>query len=257
MRKRPCNLPAKTLKPIGPPAYPRHARELFADLRLQIESELQRGLSFQRLGAMIGQPRSTTHYWFEVYDHPHVIAFVALLEWLSPCRRQEFIEKHCRVLPSLSDPRLARFQPQVRELLLSTKQRTGLTILTGGTEGLRTFLVTAFCHTLEPRSRRQRQIAGIDVHLPDDIVPASSLFYFDSNLRPRVLRDAIGTVWRRVQTSSAHFLVFNGVWGRVPHIRPDLLALSRPKHVVLAEEMSPTLMRASRSIATANVIRLC
>src|SRR5271154_7021102 len=91
----------KTGQLITAPAYPFSARDLFSDLRSRLADEHGCLMKFDRLAQMIGKYKSTTHAWFENYHPPHILAFMLLIERLSPEKRLAFLEKHCRAYPTL------------------------------------------------------------------------------------------------------------------------------------------------------------
>jgi len=221
---------------IVPPAYPFTARQLFGQLRSRLADEHQNHPSFERLARMIGRPTSTTHHWFGMYDHPHVIGFMALLERLSSASRLAFIEMHCRVLPTLADPRLAHSPEQDFRFADLLNQAAGLTAVTGGTDYSRTFLLTALGHSFRRCDGRQKPPAGIDVHQPRLFVPVTSLTYIDDSLALHRIRELTLKVWPRIMTSNARLLLFNRVWSLVPEVREDLLRCAQRKNVVIAEE---------------------
>ena len=235
---------------IAPPDYPFTARQLFGDLRSRLDDEHKTHMSFERLARLIGQATSTTHHWFRIYDHPHVIGFMALLERLSPASRQTFIETHCRVLPTLADPRLTHSPEQVVRFEFLLNQARGLTVLAGGTDWSRIFLVTAFGHYCRHCNGRQKPPAGIDIHRPSRFVPVASLTYIDDSLALHRIRELTIKAWPRIMTSNARLLLFNRVWSLVPEVREDLVRCARRKNVVIAEEGVPKLAGLRSKIST-------
>jgi hypothetical protein len=79
--------------------------------------------SFSRLAWMIGETTSKTHYWFNVFGHPHVVAFLCLLERLPDHKRQEILNLYCRELPTLDHSRLAHDPKGLPRLLDYTQIR--------------------------------------------------------------------------------------------------------------------------------------
>lgn len=225
---------------IKAPAYPFTARDLFGDLRRRLSREHRFKITLDRLGQIMGQSISTTHHWFEVYPHPHVLGFMSLLERLSPSQRHAFIEGHCRVFPSLTQPRLAHSPARSAKLFALLTKKAGLSIVTGGTEAGRIFLVTAFANTFTDVDEKHRSAGGIDLHFPSDVVPIGSIFYIDSARGLDHIRQVTRKIWPRLLTSRAPLLLFNRVWSSVPEVRNDVLRLSQYKHIILADEEMPS-----------------
>lgn len=249
MRRRLCESTISKAGLIRPPAYPFDARVLFRELRFRLSAEHGESIGYERLGQLIGKPKSTAYHWFDLFDHPHVLAFMCLIERLSPEQRQVFIESHCRALPSLEHPSIGHAPGKVgmlSELLLQTR---GLTLIVGGADTMRTFLVTALAHTYRRIRMKAKDPLGIDLHRPFDFVPAESLTYCAPG-------DALGAkelterLLPRLLTSKERLLIFNGVWSTLPEVRHDLLRCCGRNHVVLVEAGFPNL-RALQSTVSA------
>lgn len=87
-----------------------------------MDKEHGRHLGLAELAQIMEVPRSTAHFWFTAYDHPHVRGLMALLEQLTQSERKAFVASLCRVLPSLDDPVLTHAANPLKELLLALKQ---------------------------------------------------------------------------------------------------------------------------------------
>ena len=170
---------------IIPPAYPFRGGELLQDLRSRIEKIHQCPISLEELARMMGQPRTSVWSWFSVYHHPHLTAFMALLERLSGAQRQSFIESFCREFPIVSHPRLVGTVGKLDSLL---NQSVGLTVITGSTDRARTFVLTALGHSWTLRHGMQRRPDGIDIHEPITFVPVGGVHYIDQRLKPDRIR---------------------------------------------------------------------
>ena len=160
-------------------------------------------MSYERLARIMGQSTSTTHHWFGLFHHPHVLGFLSLLERLSPAQRHSFISAHCRNYATFDDPRLAHAPGRTGKLIELLKLKAGLTIVTGGTDSSRTFVFTALGHAATRAGGRLLSGAGIDLHLPTRFVPVESLVYIDEALGPNHARQLIQRIWPRVLTSAA------------------------------------------------------
>jgi hypothetical protein len=220
---------------IRPPAYPFTARDLLGELQVRLSNGPGQPLSFERLGKMVGRSKSTVHHWFTIYCHPHLLAFMCLLERLTPGQRQEYIEAHCRTFPTLNHPALVHSSATGRKLIELLEQQAGLTIVTGGTEFYRSFMLTALGHTYCQSTGRDPSVVGLDLVRPGRYVPIPSVVYIDGAIGLKQVRQLTCEVWPKLLTSPAPLLVLNGVWSSLPEVRRDVVRCSGHKHVILAE----------------------
>jgi hypothetical protein len=227
---------------ITPPAYPWTARQLFRALRAQLaEAEGTDSISFDRLAEIAGKSKSSTHYWFEVSTQLQVPAFLCWLERLAPAQRHAYVDAHCRDFPSLEHPCLAHSPAKNSKLEDLLRQKRGLTIVCGGTESARAFLVTALGHAYRRVRGKRQAAAGIDLHPPASLVPVESLIYLDGTATLNHIKELTLKKWPGILTSSAGLMIFHGLWSSVPEVREDIARCTRHKHVVLAEREAPEL----------------
>lgn len=212
-----------------------------ADLRTRLSAQLGEQMSFERLSQIIGKSKSTTHHWFNVFPQPHLLAFMGLLEQLSASERHSYIDSHCRIFPSFDHPWLAHSPANIDLLLDVTNQRKGLTIMTGGTELSRTFLIHAIGHSHRRTHRQSPGTVGLDLHKPEHFVPVLSFVYVDGNASRKHVLQIILKVWPRILTSSATHICLNGLWSLLPAIRHDIVRCAIKRHVVLAEAKIPNV----------------
>jgi hypothetical protein len=239
MNEQTRSLPTKDEGPIKLPAYPFSGRELFNQLRRRIEEQFRVKLTVRRLAKMLGMSPSTIQYWLGSCPHPQLIGFMSLLERLSPPERHAFIDEHGRILPSFTHPWLAdnaESQPEVFGLL---SKQAGLTLIGGGIESSRRFVLSAFGHAYSAINARKGVVLGIDLHCPTDFVPIESLYYIDGSLGLDHVRASVNKVWPKLLTSKGPLLLFNRIWSALPELRTDIIRLIRNKHVVLADEELP------------------
>ncbi len=197
--------------------------------------------SYSQLGAMIGQPKNSAHYWFNALPQRHVIAFLALLERLPDARRKAIINEFCRELPSFENPRLAHDPLAISHLENVLQQKHGLAWITGGTEFQRTFLITALGHSLPIIRGEHSILTGIDIHEPRKWVPVGSLFYFKSPASPKTLQRLIAETWPVICRSKASVVLLNGVWVLNPELHQNILGQSQERHVILSVNAMPQI----------------
>lgn len=216
---------------INPPAYPFTGDILWTDLQAAVSAEQGTKLARPFLARIIGKPRSNVYFWFHGVRHNQLLAFMCLLERLSPTTRQKFIEAHCRPCPTLEHRRF--FYPKgMRERVseLITKS-AGVTLITGGS--LKSFTLTALGHSFVLHSGSPA--AGLDIHRPDKIVPVTGVLYLEETPDRRQLRRLIFKAWPRLLVSTSGMLLLNGVLSRAPELRQDVIRLAKHKHVVIAD----------------------
>ena len=219
---------------INLPAYPFTGQILLDDLRARLSAQLGEQMSFERLSKIIGKSKSTTHHWFSVFPQPHLLAFMSLMEQLSPTQRHSYIDSHCRVFPNFEHPWLAHSSANIDLLLDVTNQLKGLTIITGGTELSRTFLIHAIGHSYR-RTHRSSGAVGLDLHRPDHFVPVDSFLYIDCTVGVNHVSQLVHKLWPRIMTSSATLICLNGLRALLPTLRRDIARCAVKRHVVLAE----------------------
>lgn len=238
---------------VTPPAFSFKGRDLFANLRKRLGAAEGRMLSLAEIGAIMGKPTSTTHFWLEFYEHPHVIGFMALLERLSSENRHAFIDAHCRVLPSLADPRIGRMSGELTRLL---NKKTGLTMISGSSDSVHSYLISAFGHAWSKMPNKRSLPAGIDLHLPNDFVPVIGIRYLEHSLSSKQVADLVSAIWPRILTAKAPLLLFNGLWSRLPELRGDIQRLTERKHVILADKELAGFRELERFKATQHLVEV-
>lgn len=228
--------PATNEALIRLPAYPYSGRELFGDLLHRLGRAFDPKLTVRRLSNLLGVPRSTVHYWLVAYPHPQVISFMGLLERLSPAEKHAFIDEHTRMLPAFGNlVDSASSRPGLPVLL---KKKSGVTLV-GGPEVSRRCVLAAVGNYYQATETRRRNISGIDLHRPNDLVPVEGVFYIDAAVGMENARTTVNKIWSRLCTSKAPLVLFNGVWSALPERRVDIIRLSRTRHVLMADGKLP------------------
>lgn len=214
------------------PAYPYTATEILAWIRSGLQGQHKRRVTYKTLGLWTGQLETTAHYWWSQSLHPHLIALMCLLEQMSPRLRNDLFAKYLRLAPSLDHPMFAHDLRNLSLLFQVLRRRSGLTLITGGTDSERTFILCALANAFTKLGPR-RNVTGLDLHRPAKFVPVSGMYYIDAdpNRRKRVLAG----VWPQIESSRAPLLLFNQAWSALPEQRAQILAWTKKRHVILAE----------------------
>jgi hypothetical protein len=149
---------------------------------------------------------------------------------------QRVLRSFLRQFPTLEHPRLVAKNPEmVRQLEQLLTLRRGLTMIRGGKNDDRTFVFTALGHAFLQVGGPLRMLAGMDTHTPREFVPIESVLYFRDTLTPQRLGSLVHEKWRQVTRSNAPLLMFNGILSVAPDLLPEIVALAKKRHVVVAE----------------------
>jgi hypothetical protein len=225
---------------ISAPAFPFSGPQLFQRIRMNLADVC--GFdepTFDRIAQILGVKTNKVHYWFTAYRHTHVIAFLSLLERLPEGKRVDLLNVFCRELPSLGSPRLTHDPLGISNLENLLRLASGLTLIRGGTEFQRTFVLTALGHSF-PRIKGPRAlVCGLDLHEPKNWVPLEGVLYFKEPLPPARVRDLMAQVWPRILSSDAPLVLLNSLWSAGPAFHVEILRLAKEHHVVVADGKIP------------------
>ena len=131
-----------------PPAYPFAPQDILTKLRRALQSQRGSSMIFRKIAQMTGQKTNSAHYWWHQSSYPHILAFISLIEQLSPASRQELVGGFCRVLPTLEHPRLSNNLQTLAVLLDVLRRPSGMTILSGGSDSERSLVTGVLGHAL-------------------------------------------------------------------------------------------------------------
>jgi hypothetical protein len=221
------------------PAFPVPGNKIFENIAAAVTASRGYLLKNQDLAKLMGQLPSTTSYWLSASSQPHLISLFCLLEQLTSEERILAVNKLCRVLPSLDDPRLRHNQSTVSALKKLLEQENGLTFITGGTPDQRTFLLSALGHYFCRVDTTHQTPVGLDTHEPTWFVPIETVSYLPDNHRPEKTSNAIRALWPDICSSNAPVVVLNGIWSAARELQKDILTLAERKHVIVADELGP------------------
>jgi hypothetical protein len=185
-----------------------------------------------------------------VLPHTHLIAFLSLVERLPDRKRLQLLSEYCRELPTLDNARLAHDALAVSNLESLLRKSNGLTLIRGGTDFQRTFLLTAMGHSFPRIGGPGATVHGLDLHEPRKWVPLEDMVYFKEPLRHARLKELIDAVWPEIQSSKAPLLLLNSIWSLVPHLHNDILNMARSQHVVVSDAKPPPPADLARRLET-------
>lgn len=214
------------------PAYPHAGTDIFTRVRAALTDFVGFQPSYPRLAEMIGFGGSKTHYWFNVFRHPHVIAFLCLLERLPDRKRAEILSSLCRELPTLDHVRMIVDPVAMSNLEDLLDSPSGLVVVRGGTDFERVFVATAIGAAFQ-NGNPKRAVAGLDVFPPKKWVPLEGVFYAKQALSPAKRREVLCGAWPSIQASRAQLFVFNGIWAVAAELQQEILNLANKNLVVI------------------------
>jgi len=230
-------IPPTEPTPFEPlPHQPDRVRPLMRAIKGQLEALQGREITYEDLAGYVGQAASSVFDKFQRAQQPQIEALLGWIERLPESTRNQLLNSACRCYPTLDHPRLNHDPAQVSQLKTLFRQANGLTLVQGGNDGLRTFLITALghsCGTLEPE---RRQVCGIDVHEPDWFVPVDGVVYLHNLLDPSRMREGVHRAWPAIAEMKSRLTILNGVWSKVRDLEAEINQLSLRRHVIVADE---------------------
>ncbi len=232
---------------IPPSVYrPDRVRSLLFATKLELERFHGRELTFDELGRFAGQAASTAFDKLQKSKHPQVEALLGWLERLPEAVRSELLAGTCRCFTSLEHPKLSHNPVQVSMLKELLRQPSGLTVVTGGNEWLRAFVLSALGQSSLRLGPASRMVAGIDKLLPDWFVPVDGITYLNTPAGESPARDLVVSIWRTMQDANKKLVLLNGVVAALDDSHTQIFALSRKCSVFVSDAetiVQPLLVR--------------
>lgn len=215
---------------------PTRIKKLLLALKVSLSRGAGAPLSFEDWGKLVGRPGNTLSSWCADGRAYQLQALLASLERLSELERHQLIEEACREHPTLRHRRLAHDFLAVSNLSALLRQPAGLTVIQGGHDHHRTFLLSALGHSFDELGPSGAIVAGLDVHRPDTFVPVVGLSYLHHPLCPTETMRQILQTWPTVRVAKG-LVLLNGVWSKAPGLQPQILDLARRAHVIVADQV--------------------
>jgi hypothetical protein len=215
-------------------------------------------MTIQQVAGIVGCSRSTAGYWVGVARQPQVQAFISLLERMSDEGRFRYLREVCRTLPSILHPRLAVSPKAVVRLVEVIRCSSGITLISGGTEESRRFVLTALGQTFPQIDKGHRTAGGLDSLPPTHLVPIETMIYLRPPPTKNCMREAINTVWPKVKNSTAPLLLFNSIWSIAPEKQEEILDWAKCRHVIIADASLPDPQQMVRSgVPSVRTLSIC
>jgi hypothetical protein len=221
---------------LRPPAFPMAGNRILEKAAASIGASRGYLLHNIDVAQIVGRSKSTTSFWLGVYDHPHLVSLICLLEHLPQQDRYRLIDELCRELPLLDHPRLRHNPYTVGMLKNLLKQETGLSLLVGGSHAQRAFVLGALGHTFCRVDHIHRMPGGLDIYGPGNLVPVETMLYLRSPIGLRNPDRLISRLFSEVVHSTHPLLLLHGVWSLAPELQTEILMLAKRRHIVVCEQ---------------------
>jgi hypothetical protein len=162
---------------VSPSRYrPNRVRKLRRAIKGELDAFQGRVIPYKDLAIYASQAKCSVFDKFQKDQQPQVEALLGWLERLPETTRNRLINSACRAYLTIENARLAHDPTQVSNLRVLLPQTNGLTIISGGDGGLRTFVTTALGHSHGRLQAETPNVFGLDVRpggRPPQGVPAS------------------------------------------------------------------------------------
>jgi hypothetical protein len=225
----------QTPSPLFPAA---RITKLLLDLKASLGQAEGQPLSYDEWAQIAGRPANTIASWCAGGTAHQLEVLLASLKRLTAEERHRLIDRACRDYPTLRHPKLAHDFVACSHLATLLRQPSGLTLIQGAPEHMRTFLVNALGNSASSPDLKKAAVAGVDMHQPDLFVPVIGLTYLGNLLRAGDIEREFKRVWPAVCAAKAWLILLNGVWPQVPALQSEILDSARKSHVVIADALT-------------------
>lgn len=236
MKKRSCPISPFASEILTAPAYSHKGHQLLEELRWRINLAEGHDLELDRLGPLLGVTRSTLSNWCSHYENLSVQLVFGMLERLTKQERDAFLDRRCRVHPTLEHSALAHEPAVIEHLRFLLHATSGLTVISGRSEFARSFVLSVLGHSFPRQDHRHRPVAGISSMPCGKFVPIEGVTYFRAGLSQARMRLLIEELWPLICSAKTSMILLDGVWSLSPGRQAAILTLARSRHVVLADQ---------------------
>jgi hypothetical protein len=225
----------QTPSPLFPAA---RITKLLLDLKTSLGQAEGQPLSYDEWAQFSGRPANTIASRCAGGAAHQLEVLLASLERLTADERHRLVDRACRDYPTLRHPKLAHDFVACSRLATLLRQPSGLTLVQGAPEHMRTFLVSALGNSASSTDPKRAAVAGVDIHQPDQFVPVIGLTYLRNLLRAGDIERECKRVWPAICAAKAWLILLNGVWPHVPALQSEILDRARKSHVVIADALT-------------------
>ena len=234
--------------------HPASSAAIFAELRQRVALATGCNRTYARLGQLLGVRKTTLADWCTHASHPAVPTVLALLERLPEAEQVAFLRRHCRPCPTVEHAALAWEPEQVDLLRGILEQHTGLTVIAAASPFAVSFVLHALGHSYPAADAHHRAATGLFLGSPRAFVPVEGVCYRALEPGWPVLQAEFKALWQWLQTAETSLVLCDGVWDALPELHPELLRLSRSRHVIVGTGLRSRTGRAARHQARRLVV---
>ena len=210
---------------------------LLSDLKASLGQAEGQLLTYEDWAQIAGRPANTIFSWCAGGAAHQLEVLLASMERLTAEERHRLIDRACRDYPTLGHPMLAHDFVACSRLTTLLRQPSGLSLIQGEPEHMRTFVLTSLGHSARSLESKNVTVAGVDTHRPDEFVPVPGVRYLDNPLRSAEIEQHFKRLWPTLRAARARLFLFNDIWRRVPALQPEILDLARTSHVMVADAL--------------------
>jgi len=212
---------------------PNHPRQRIVRLLVGLKNALGlaegRTIGFGDIESLTGRPGGTFASWCDGTRVQQLEFLVAILERLPVRLWQPLLESACRTHPTLQHPKLAHDSVVISHLEELLQQKNGFTVIQGGPEHMRAFLLAALGNSFRQISAGQRPVAGFDLHGAHAWVRVPGITYLSPHTE---IQRASAQL---IQPPAGALVLLGRVWNNAPHLHAAITRLANDRHVVVAD----------------------
>jgi hypothetical protein len=193
-----------------------------------------RAVSFEDLEQLSGRPAGTIGSWFEGARMNQLEFLFALLERVPARLRYELLDATCRLQPTLQHPRLAHDPIALSRLETLLKQRAGFTIIHGGPEHARAFLLNALGNSVREVNCGQQPVVGVEFQPVSVWAPVPGIIHLSSHAE---IGQHLQRVWSKIkQANDGSLILLGSIWNRISHLHAEIVHQAARCHVLVADD---------------------
>jgi len=222
---------------------------LWRSIRASLDASERHNLTYRDLGKMASRPANTVADWCEGGPTPQICALLGLLERLPREIRHKIIDDACRVFPSFQSQKLAHDFHAIESLSNLLAKRTGLTLVQGQPEHMRTFLTMALGNEYCRLGKSYERLSGLDFHCAEELVPVPGVIYLNLSMGSIFDANQLKAVWSHLKNRNFKCILINGIFNKYPELRSEIIMLSKNTHIIIADsDLQKLIPHATHSI---------
>lgn len=204
-----------------------------------------RTINLEILEELTGRSAATIRSWCDGVRMQQLEFVFSLLERLPQRLRNDVIDQTCRVIPSLSHPKLAHDPLALSLLKELLEKRRGFTVIQGEPQHMGSFLMHALGNSYRATNAKPGSVTGLDIQaIPTWAAIPGMLRVSECESTPAGLRET----WSKLRKAENGSLILlkGGTANRNPEFQSDILEIGTRCHVVITDMLVKTQDMARR-----------